>query len=151
MHTRNRFLILALALVAVSLAALAAPPLMRRTQTTIDVPTGAAPVELSSLSYKANAFEAKISSVHLDVKGDAAADPVAAEWTFVGSNSDGQMHRVEITVRLLDAGGKQVGFYTKKFILGPGSHDQVCAVPMDIKAADWKAAKSAHIVTDWMS
>ena len=52
---------------------------------------------------------------------------------------------------LLDASGKQIDTFSKSFILGPGSHDQVCIVPMSVKAEHWKAAKSARIVTDWLS
>jgi len=101
-------------------------------------------VALSALSYKANAFEAKIDSVRLEPDGDAGADPFKAGWRFVGSNSDGQQHRVEIFVRLLDSSGKQIDTFSKSFFLSAGAHDQVCVVPMSVKAEHWKAAKSAR-------
>ena len=132
------------------LAVIALGALMHRTQTVIDVPPPGEDVALSALSYKSSAFEAKISGVRLEVK-DAGADPVQAEWRFVGSNSDGQQHRVEIVVRLLDGSGKQLDTFEKSFFLVGGAHDQACPVPMRVSASHWKAVKSARIVTDWLS
>jgi len=140
-----------LGLLFAAVAAYSTAALMQRTQTVVDIPEPGKDVPLSALSYKANAFEAKNTSVRFEPDGDAAADPLKAGWRFVGSNSDGQQHRVEIFVRLLDASGKQVDMFSKSFILPGGAHDQVCVVPMSVKAEHWKAAKSARIVTDWLS
>jgi hypothetical protein len=126
-------------------------PLMHRTQTAIDVPEPGTDVPLSGLSYKGRLFEAKVTTARLERMGEADADPMVAEWTFLGSNSDGQMHRVEIYVRLLDESGKQLGMFSKKFILSGGSHDHPCVVPMKVKAETWKATRSVRIVTDWVS
>lgn len=131
---------------SVSLAAL-----MHRTQTVIDVPPPGEDVALSALEYKSSAFDAKIVSVRLEASGPEGTDPVRADWRFVGSNSDGQQHRVDIVVRLLDSSGKQVDTFDKSFFLGAGTHEQACPVPMRISAEHWKAAKSARIVTDWLS
>jgi hypothetical protein len=133
------------------LAAFASAALMHRTQTVIDVPAAGQDVALSALEYKSSAFDAKIVSVRLEPHGDPASDPTVADWRFVGSNSDGQQHRVEIFVRLLDASGKQIEMFSKSFILPGGTHDQACVVPMQLKAEHWKAAKSVRIVTDWLS
>jgi hypothetical protein len=124
---------------------------MHRTQTVIDVPAPGQDVALSALSYKSSAFEAKIASVRLEPGSPDGTDPVQAEWRFVGSNSDGQQHRVDIVVRLLDSTGKQIDTFDKSFFLAAGTHDQVCPVTMRIGAEHWKAAKSARIVTDWLS
>ena len=132
-------------------ATLAAFPLMHRTQTAIDVPEPGMEVPLSGLTYKGTLFEAKVTSARLERKSEADADPMVAEWTFLGSNSDGQIHRVEIFVRLLDDSGKQLGMFAKKFILSGGSHDQPCVVPMKVDAETWKATRSVRIVTDWVS
>ena len=134
-----------------AVAAYSTAALMHRTQTALDIPEPGKDVALSALSYKANAFEAKIDSVRLEPDGDVAADPFKANWRFVGSNNDGQQHRVEIFVRLLDASGKQIDTFSHSFFLSAGAHDQVCVVPMSVKAEHWKAAKSARIVTDWLS
>src|SRR5207249_9628751 len=63
----------------------------------IDVPQAGQDVPLSALSYKAKAFEAKLSTVRLDWKSEA--DPRVGDWTFLGSNTDGQMHRLEVWLR----------------------------------------------------
>lgn len=131
--------------------ALLAFPLMHKTQTAIDVPEPGTDVPLSGLTYKGTLFEAKVTTARLERKTDAEADPVVAEWTFLGSNSDGQMHRVEIFVRLLDQSGEQLEMFSKKFILRGGSRDQPCVVPMKVKAETWKATRSVRIVTDWVS
>ncbi len=148
MKTRPR---LALCLLLVAASVTVAVPLMHRTQTIINVPEPGTDVALSGLSYKARAFEAKITSGRLDVRSEADADPVVAEWTFLGSNSDGQMHRVEIFLRLQDESGKQIAMFSGKCILTAGARDQACKVDMKIKAADWNATKAIRLVTDWLS
>ncbi|MFY9552561.1 MAG: hypothetical protein WAU32_15550 [Thermoanaerobaculia bacterium] len=149
MNRRNHSLLLVAFLCSAS--AVLSLPLMYRGQTVIDIPEPGQDVALSRLSYKANAFEAKFDSVRLEPKGAAGADPYVANWTFVGSNNDGQMHKVEIWVRLLDPTGKQVAMFSKKCVLPPGSHDQPCAVEMEIKPEIWKTVKSARIVADFLS
>ena len=124
---------------------------MHRTQTAIDVPEPGTDVPLSGLTYKGTMFEAKVTTARLERKSEAEADPVVAEWTFLGSNSDGQMHRIEIFVRLLDESGKQLEVFAKKCVLPGGSHDEPCVVPMKVKAGAWKATRSVRIVTDWLS
>ncbi len=145
----NRSVLLMAVLAAVPIALLAA--LMHRTQTVIDVPEPGTDVPLSGLTYKGAQFEAKVTTARLERKGEADADPVVAEWTFLGSNSDGQMHRVEIFVRLLDESGKQLEMFSRKSILSGGSRDHPCVVPMKVKAETWKATRSVRIVTDWVS
>ena len=66
-------------------------PLMHRPQTAIDVPEPGTDIPLSGLSYKGTLFEAKVTSARLERKSEPEADPVIAEWTFLGSNSDGQI------------------------------------------------------------
>lgn len=135
--------------------ALAAPayllPLMMRAQTVISLPEPGKSVALSALSYKARAFEAKVTSTTLEITSAADADPVVGEWTFLGSNSDGQMHKVEINARMLDETGKQLDMFTGKCLLSGGSHDQPCKLETKMSAAAWKATKSVRIVTDWQS
>lgn len=150
MNRRNRSVLLLVVLAVVPIAVLAFP-LMHRTQTAIDVPEPGTDVPLSGLTYKGTQFEAKVTTARLERKGEADADPVVAEWTFLGSNSDGQMHRVEIFVRLLDESGKQLEMFAKKCVLAGGSHDHPCVVPMKVKAESWKATRSVRIVTDWVS
>lgn len=148
MITRPRFAIPVLLLAA---SVCAASPLMHRAQTVISVPTPGEEVALYGLSYKSKAFEAKISSVKLAVKSAEGADPVEGEWTFLASNSDGQMHKVDIQTRLLDESGTQLALASKVCMLGGGYHDFACTVPLKVKSADWKATKSIRIVSDWQS
>ena len=147
MAARPRF-----ALAMMFLAAwMSASPLMQRNQTVISVPPPGEVVTLHTLSYKANAFEAKVESVKLAITSADGADPVVREWTFMASNNDGQMHKVEIYTRLLDESGGQIAMESKKCMLGGGYKDFACTVPLNMKAAAWKAAKSVRVVTDWLS
>jgi hypothetical protein len=148
MTTRPRFVLPVLLLVAsVALGS----PLMHRTQTVISVPAPGEEVALYSLSYKSKAFEAKITSVKLSVTSQDGGDPVEGDWTFLASNSDGQMHKVEIYTRLLDENGTQLQSVSKMCMVGGGYKDYVCKVPLKVPAAQWKATKSIRIVTDWLS
>jgi hypothetical protein len=149
MSARTRLTPLFLFVMAASVAV--AVPLMLRKQTIINVPEPGTDVALSGLSYKANAFEAKVTSTRLELKSDAGADPILAEWTFLCSNSDGQMHRVEIFVRLQDESGKQLAMFSRKCMVTAAAHDQAHKVEMEVEATDWKATKAVRIVTDWLS
>lgn len=149
MNRRSFFALLVSALICVP--SVVSAPLMYRAQTVIDIPEPGKDVALSRLSYKANAFEAKLVSVRLEPKGAADANPYVATWTFLGSNNDGQMHKVEIWIRLLDASGKQLAVFSGKAVLPPAAHDHPCLVEMAIKLEKWKALKSVRIVVDWLS
>jgi hypothetical protein len=130
---------------------MSASPLMQRNQTVISIPEPGEEVTLFTLSYKARAFEAKVYSVKLSLTSEDGADPVTGEWTFMTSNSDGQLHKVEIMTRILDESGTQLAMESKKCMIGGGYHEFACTVPLKMKAADWKAAKSVRVITDWLS
>lgn len=125
--------------------------LMLRTQTTIPVPSANERTPLSSLAYKPRRFEASITSVTLEIKSEAGADPVVADWVFTGSNTDGQVHRVEVQISLRNEGGKRLGWFTARHPLPAGAQDQTFVVPMKVKADAWSAAKNVHIVADWIT
>jgi hypothetical protein len=144
---RSRF-----ALVMMLLATwMSASPLMQRNQTIISVPAPGEEVTLYTLAYKPRSFEAKVHSVKLKLTSADGADPVTGEWTFMTSNSDGQLHKVEIFTRLLDESGTQLAMESKKCMIGGGYHDFACTVPLNLKAEAWKNVKSVRIVTDWLS
>ena len=147
MVRRNLFL---LGVLFVS-ASLFAVPLMYRGQTVIDIPQPGQDVELSRLSYKANAFEAKFATVRFEPKGAADSDPLQGKWTLIGSNNDGQMHKTEIWLRLLGESGNQVAMFSNKCVLPPGAKDYPCVVEMEMKAETWKSVKSVRIVADFLS
>ena len=147
MNRRKLSTLLGLVLAALPVALLAA--LMHRTQTAIDVPEPGKDVALSGLHYKGSAFEAKVSSVRLELK--EGSDPVTGQWSFVASNSDGQWHKIELFVRLLDESGNQLEYSSQHCTLAAGARDQPCVVSMKVKAEVWKATKSIKIVTDWTS
>ena len=147
MANRPRF-----ALAMMLLAAwMSASPLMQRNQTVISIPPPGEVVTLHTLSYKARAFEAKVYSVKLTITSEDGADPVVGEWTFLTSNNDGQLHKVEIFTRILDESGTQLAMESRRCMIGGGYHDFACTVPLNMKAADWKSAKSVRVVTDWQS
>lgn len=124
---------------------------MMKTHTIIDMPQPEQDTELSGLSYKAHAFEARIHSVRLEIKSAADKDPVKAQWAFAGSNTDGQMHRVEIEIRLRDASGNQLEMFTHHCTLAPGAHDQKCDMETKTSAEKWKASHSVELVANWLS
>jgi hypothetical protein len=130
-------------------AALIASAFLVGTQTVIEVPAAGQDVPLSGLSYKARAFEAKVTSVRLEPRGAADADPFAADWSFLGSNSDGQMHRLEMQLRLLDESGKQLAMPSHYFALAAGAHDQSFKLETKLTAGVWKATRKVRIVVNW--
>jgi hypothetical protein len=132
------------------LAAVAFGALMQHSETTIPLPTPGEKTPLSKLEYRAR-FVASIDSVTLELEGAEGADPVVARWNFSGSNSDGQAHRVEIAVRLLDESGGQIGVHSIRSIVAPGAHDQPIKLSTKVKADVWKRAKKVRIFADWMS
>jgi hypothetical protein len=131
------------------LAAAAFAALMQHSETTIPVPTAGEKTPLEKLEYRAR-FVASIDSVTLQVK-DAAADPVVADWVFIGSNTDGQAHRVEVAVRLLDESGKQLAVFSTTRVLPPGAHGMELTLTTKVKAEAWSAARKARIFADWRS
>src|SRR5262245_44769007 len=119
MATRPRFVVPSLLLALAASIALAIP-LMHRAQTVISVPTPGEDVALYGLSYKSHAFEAKVTSVKLALTSAEGADPVEGDWTFLASNSDGQLHKVEIFTRFLDESGSQLAMASKVCMVGGG-------------------------------
>ena len=148
MTTRPRFVLPVLLVVA---SQSFATPLMQRNQTIISIPAPGEEVTLYTLSYKANAFEAKVYSVKLALTSKEDADPVVGEWTFMSFNTDGQLHKVEIFTRMLDESGAQVAMESKKCLIGGGYKDFPCPVPLNVPLAKWKTVKSVRVVTDWQS
>src|SRR6478672_3120839 len=128
------------------LAAAAFAALMQHSETTIPVPAAGEKTPLGKLEYRAR-FVASIDSVTLQVK-DAAADPVVADWVFIGSNTDGQAHRVEVAVRLLDESGKQLEVFSTTRVLPPGAHGMELTLTTKVKADAWSAARKARIFAD---
>jgi hypothetical protein len=138
------------ALVLSLFAAAAFAALMQHSETTIPMPAPGEKTPLEKLEYRAR-FVASIDSVTLQLKSEAGADPVVAEWVFTGSNTDGQAHRVEVVVRLLDEAGKQLAVYSATRILPPGARDMAITVSTKAKADVWSAARKARIFADWRS
>jgi hypothetical protein len=125
--------------------------LMQHSETTIPIPSAGEVTPLQGLSYKARRFEAKITALTVEVKSPEGSDPALVDWTFTGSNTDGQMHRVEMQIRLLDDAGKQIGWSTGKHPVRAGASGETFTVRMKVKADVWRAAKKARIFADWIS
>lgn len=138
--------------VVLSLASgVALAALMQHSETTVAIPAAGELTPLGGLSYKARRFEASIRTLTLQVKSAEGADPVLVDWGFTANNTDGQMHRVEMQVRLLDESGKQIGWATAKHPVRAGASGEAFSVPMKVKAEVWRAAKKARIFADWIS
>jgi len=137
--------------IVVSLYAAAAfAALMQHSETTIPMPAPGEKTPLEKLEYRAR-FVASIDSVTLQMKSEGGADPVVADWVFTGSNTDGQAHRVEVVVRLLDEAGKQIGLYSATRILPPGARGIEITLSTKVKADVWSAARKVRIFADWRS
>jgi hypothetical protein len=147
MHDR-RIRVASAVLLGISAFAFAA--LMQHSETTIPIPVPGEKTALSKLEYRAR-FVASIDSVTLELASAEGADPVVVEWKFLGSNTDGQVHRVEVALRLFDEAGSTIGTYSKRAILPAGSKEQEISVSTKVKAETWKAAKKVRIFADWMS
>ena len=131
-------------------AAAAFAALMQHSETTIPMPAPGEKTPLEKLEYRAR-FVASIDSVTLQMKSEGGADPVVADWVFTGSNTDGQAHRVEVVVRLLDEAGKQIGLYSATRILPPGARGIEITLSTKVKADVWSAARKVRIFADWRS
>lgn len=149
MSRRSRSALVFLTGFAIS-CAFAFAALMYHSETTIPIPVPGQKTSLAKLEYRAR-FLAALDAVTLELASSDGADPVIVEWTFVGSNTDGQVHRVAIALRLLDEAGSQIGVYTGRGILSAGAKDQKISVSMKVKPDVWKAAKKVRIFADWMS
>ncbi|HEX9149077.1 MAG TPA: hypothetical protein VF958_07960 [Thermoanaerobaculia bacterium] len=145
----RRPIVLSLAMFVIS-CALAFAGLMLHSETTIPIPVPGEKTSLAKLEYRAR-FVASVDAVTLELASSDGGDPVIVEWTFVGSNTDGQVHRVAIALRLLDEAGSQIGVSTGHGILSAGAKDQKISVSMKVKPDVWKAAKKVRIFADWMS
>jgi len=131
-------------------AAVAFAALMYHSEITIPLPAPGEAKTLRGLEYRAR-FVASIDSVTLKTKSESGADPIVTEWVFTGSNTDGQAHRVEIVVRLLNEGGEQVGFFSTKRVLPPAARGLEILLTTKVKPDVWNAAKRVRIFADWMS
>lgn len=140
-----------LLLPTVLLAPVAFAALMQHSETTIPTPEIGARVPLSGLAYRSRRFEARISSVELAAKSSPDADPLVADWVFTAGNTDGQLHRVEMQIRLLDASGKQIGWFVAKHPVRAGAREEAFRVPMKVKRAVWAETRKVRIFADWMS
>jgi hypothetical protein len=135
-------------LLALGLASPLFAALMLHTETTIPKPISDETAILNGLVYKAT-FVAKVESVRLDVASEAGADPIIAEWVFSGSNTDGQVHRLDMQVRLLDEKGKQIGVFSARHPLSAGAKNESFSVGMKVKSSAWDATKKIQIWANW--
>ena len=124
--------------------------LMQHSETTIPIPTPGEKTPLQRLEYRAR-FVASIDAVTLEPPSSENADPIIGEWTFFGSNTDGQAHRVEIAIRFLDEGGSQLGTFSTRTILPPAASGRPVKLFTKMKPDAWKSAKKARIFADWSS
>ena len=125
--------------------------LMQHSETTIPVPAAGEATSLKGLSYKSRRFEASITSVTVRMKSEEGADPVLMDWVFTASNTDGQVHRVEMQIRFLDESGKQVGWSTGKYAVRAGASGSTFPIAVKVKGDVWRAAKRVRIFADWLS
>jgi hypothetical protein len=148
---RHRVRLSAVFLLFALVATSAFAALMQHSETTIVKPEIGKRIALDRLAYKSRRFEARIPSVELQLKSAEGADPLVADWVFTSSNTDGQMHRVEMQVRLLDEAGKQIGWVVAKHPVRAAAHEEPFRVPMKVKQSVWDATRKVRIFADWLS
>jgi hypothetical protein len=148
MKSACRAVAFAVVLLSVPLALLAST--MKQTVTAITVPKDSATIPLRDLIYKAR-FTAEVKAVRLDPMPAAGADPVEADWVFMGSNTDGQIHRVSITLTLADESGNKMDSFGTKVMLPAGAKDKLWSVHMKVPAKVWTATRTIRIAADWFS
>ena len=120
-------------------------------QTVIETPAVGRDTPLSGLAYKVRQFEANVTSLRLEPRGAVDADPFVADWSFRASNTDGQMHRLKIQLRLLDESDKELlAIHSQPYALKGGAHDQSLKLETKVKAAVWKATRKIRIVVRWI-
>jgi hypothetical protein len=124
--------------------------LMQHSETTIPLPAPGEKTQLRKLEYRAR-FVASVDSVTLSTKSESGADPVVTEWVFTGSNTDGQAHRVDVVVRLLNDSGEQVGISSTRRVLPPGAHDVEIRLSTKVKSDAWASIRKVRIFADWLS
>ena len=125
--------------------------LMQHSETTIVTPAIGARVALDRLVYKSRRFEARVTSVEVRAKSAPDTEPLVADWTFTASNNDGQLHRVEMQIRLLDESGKQIGWFVAKHPVRAAASEETFRVPMKVKRDVWAATHRVRIFADWLS
>lgn len=148
MKSARRTVPAVLALLAASLTLRAGT--MKQTVTAIAVPKDTEAIPLRGLIYKAW-FTAEVNTVRLDKMPAADADRVEADWVFTGNNSDAQIHRVSITLTLVDENGVKMASFFEKTVLRPGAKSQPWTVRMKAPAKVWAATRTIHIAADWFS
>ncbi len=139
----------AVVLLSVPLALLAST--MKQTLTAIAVPKDTATIRLQDLSYGGGLFTAEVRTVRLESMPAANADPVEADWVFTGNNTDGQLHRVSITLTLRDESSSWMESFGTKVILPAGAKDKTWSVHMKVPAKVWTATRTIRIAADWFS
>ncbi len=146
-RVRAAFL-MAAACLAVPLALIAGT--MKQTVTQIAVPADATPIPLEGLAYKAW-FTADLTSARLEAVPAPGTSPVELKWILTGVNTDAQMHRVSISVTLLDESGAKLATGSETTAIRPGAKDQSITVKMKVPASAWSAAKSVRVSASWFS
>ena len=141
---------LAVAVVALCLPLALPATTMKQTLAAIAVPKDGKPIPLEGLIYKAT-FTAELNTVRIDPVPVADADPVECDWILTGNNTDGQVHRVGVTVTLVDESGHQTASFSTKALLRPGAKGQSVSVHMKVSGKVWKETRTIRIAADWFS
>ncbi len=118
---------------------------VKRSAVSIPLPTESREIPLKTLTF----IVAGVDTVRLEPVPPADADPAEADWIFTARNGDGQLHRVSVTVTLLDSEGTRLVAFNTKVILPAGSKGTRITVHMKVNGEVWRAARRALLAADW--
>jgi hypothetical protein len=134
-------------LVAVATAIAA---VMKITQTAFAMPAEGEVVQLNGLHYGIN-FSADINTAKFEVKSKEGEAKVLTVWTFTGSNTAGKMHRVDVTVRLVNEIGERVAAGRRMAVLSAGAKNQKFTVKVKVEAEILETVALVQVQADWTS
>lgn len=102
---------------------------------------------LSGLQYGAT-FSAEVQSIRLALD-EEQGDKVTGAWVLIASNTSGNPHLVDISVRLVDDEGKRLASSRKKAMLQPSTEEQTVEIRFKIPRNDWDRAHHLQIQADF--
>jgi hypothetical protein len=134
--------------------AVAAAPLvaavMKITQTAFAMPAEGEVVTLSGLHY-GKTFSADVNTARFEVKPGKGDDQVIVSWTFTGSNTAGKMHKVDVTVWLVNEIGERAAQGLRRVVLSAGAKDQEFIVKVKTNPDDLEGITIVQVQANWTS
>jgi hypothetical protein len=81
----------------------------------------------------------------------ACDDQVIVSWTFTGSNTAGKMHKVDVTVWLVNEIGERAAQGLRRVVLSAGAKDQEFIVKVKTNPDDLEGITIVQVQANWTS